>query len=143
MGTWGAGAFENDAASDWLGQLEKLGFLAITTPLSIIGEYANRKRIIPAEAEQSFWAMCEVVAMAAGITESTLEAYQLAIIRRDSERILEIPNLKQRIIWASARLESAPTELQELWDDAGEGDAFRYHRDRAKDAAIEALTRRE
>ena len=141
MGTWGAGVFENDAASDWLGQLERLGFIAIPTPLSVIGEYANRNKVVPADAEQSFLAMCEVVAIAGGITNPTLEADQVAIIRREAKRILEIPNLKQRIVWVLDRLDSAPTDLEHLWDDAGEGDTFRFHRDRAKDAAIKALTR--
>lgn len=140
MGTWGAGVFENDAASDGLGQLEKHGILAIPTPLSVIGEYANRNKIIPTDAEQSFLAMCEVVAIAGGITESGLDADQLARIRRESRRILEIPHLKQRIIWVVDRLDSAPTALEHLWDDAGEGDVFRFHRDRAKHAAIKALT---
>lgn len=139
MGTWGAGVFENDAASDWLGHLEKLGFIAIPTPLSVIGEYAGRKKPIPADVEQSFWAMCEVVGIAGGLANPSQVTDYRATISREAERILKIPNLKRRILWALERLEGEATELEELWGSAGEGEAFRLHRDRAKNAALEVL----
>ena len=143
MGTWGAGVFENDAASDWLGHLDKLGFLAITTPLAVIGEYADRKKSIPADAEQSFWAMCEVIGIAGGLTDPSQVADYSAVIKRDAEKILKIPNLKRRILWALDRLEGETTELEELWDTAGEGEVFRSHRDRAKDATLKVLRQDE
>lgn len=143
MGAWGAGVFENDAASDWLGHLEKLGFIAIPTPLSVIGEYTGRKKPIPADVEQSFRAMCEVVGIAGGLSDPSLVADYRATISREAERILKIPNLKRRILWALERLEGEATELEELWQGAGEGEAFRLHRDRAKNAALEVLKQSE
>ncbi|PDS54594.1 hypothetical protein CO663_34635 [Rhizobium anhuiense] len=66
MGTWGKDVFENDAASDWMALFDRLGFLAVTTPLAEIAEYSDLGKPIPAETEQTFWAMCEVVAIAGG-----------------------------------------------------------------------------
>jgi len=143
VGTWGAGVFENDAASDWLGHLKKLGFIAIPTPLSVIGEYAGRKKPIPADVEQSFWAMCEVVGIAGGLADPSQVKDCRATISREAERILKIPNLKRRILWALERLKGETTELEELWESAGEGEAFRLHRDRAKNAALEVLKQSE
>lgn len=142
MGTWGVGVFENDAASDWLAHLEKLGFLAIPTPLAVIGEHVDKKELIPADVEQSFWAMCEVIGIAGGFGQVAQVAGHSETIRRNAERILKIPNLEQRVLLALGRLEGEPSELAALWDDAGDGEAFRLNRDRAKDAALKALKQR-
>lgn len=139
MGTWGAGVFDNDAAGDWLSHMEKLGFLAIATPLAVIGEYSGRKKPVPADAEQSFWAMCEVVGIAGGLADPSPVADYSEAIKRDAKRIIKIPNLEQRVLWALGHLDGEASELEEFWESAGEGEVFRFHRDRAKDAALMAL----
>ena len=103
MGTWGKDVFENDAASDWMALFDRLGFLAVTTPLAEIAEYSDLGKPIPAETEQTFWAMCEVVAIAGGFpTPPSIDDHKLAI-RRDAGKILKIPNLRQRIMASIAR----------------------------------------
>lgn len=139
MGTWGVGVFENDAASDWLGLFEKLGFLAVTTPLTTVGEYSGMKKPIPAETEQTFWAMCEVIAIAAGLSTDCLGPVRNSQIANEAKMIMKIPNLKQRVLIALERLEVKDGELENLWEGAGEGDAFREARSRAKRQVNEAL----
>lgn len=139
LGAWGVGVFENDAASDWFGLFEKLGFLAVITPLTTIGEYSGMKKPIPAETEQTFWAMCEVIAIAAGLSTDCAESVRDAQIAKEANMIMRIPNLKQRVLIASERLKVRAGELENLWEGAGEGDAFRESRSRTMRRMNEAL----
>ena len=143
MGTWGAGVLENDSAGDWLDLFDRLGFMAVTVPLSQIGEYSDRKKPIPAEVEQAFWAMCEVVATSGGFPTSPSLKDRKAGIEREAARILKIPNLKRRILFALERLEAEETELEALWNGAEESDIFRVERERAKQSALDVLSRHE
>lgn len=139
MGTWGKSVFENDAASDWIATFDRLGFLAVTTPLAAIAEYSGLGKPIPAETEQAFWAMCEVVAIAGGFpTPPSIEDHKPAI-QRESGKILKIPNLRQRIKWALERLEFSETELKTLWISAGEGDDFQTDCKRLRDSVFKVL----
>ncbi|WP_283176809.1 DUF4259 domain-containing protein [Gemmobacter sp. 24YEA27] len=143
MGTWGAGIFENDSAGDWLGLFDRLGFMAVTVPLSQIGEYSDRKKSIPADVEQAFLAMCEVVAIAGGSPAHPSLEGRKAGIQREAERMLKLPNFKRRILFALERLEAQETELEALWSGAEESDTFRCERERAKQSALDALSRHE
>ena len=143
MGTWGAGVFDNDSAGDWLGLFDRLGFMAVTVPLAQIGEYSARKKSIPAEVEQAFWAMCEVVAIAGGFPAPLSLEDRKAGIEREAGRILKLPNFKRRILFALERLEVEETELEALWAGAGESDIFRVERERAKQSALDVLSKHE
>jgi len=139
MGTWGKDVFENDAASDWMALFDRLGFLAVTTPLAEIAEYSDLGKPIPAETEQTFWAMCEVVAIAGGFpTPPSIDDHKLAI-RRDAGKILRIPNLRQRIMVALERLDASETELKTLWTSAGEGGDFEADCKRLRDSVLQVL----
>jgi hypothetical protein len=129
MGTWGKDVFENDAASDWMALFDRLGFLAVTTPLAEIAEYSDLGKPIPAETEQTFWAMCEVVAIAGGFPTPP----------SDAGKILKIPNLRQRIMVALERLDASETELKTLWTSAGEGGDFEADCKRLRDSVLQVL----
>ncbi|MGO6984317.1 DUF4259 domain-containing protein [Rhizobium leguminosarum] len=141
MGTWGKDVFENDAASDWIALFDRLGFLAVTTPLEAIAEYWGLGKPIPAETEQTFWAMCEVVAIAGGLpTPPSIDDHKPAI-KRDAGKILKIPNLRRRIMVALERLEASETELATHWMAAGEGGDFEADCKRLRDSVLEVLAR--
>jgi hypothetical protein len=139
MGTWGPGVFENDAALDWLGLLDRLGFLAVATPMSAIGEYYTRNALIPAEDEQAFWASCAVIIHAAGGSVAELHPDQTALITREAERILKIPNLKRRIEFALERVANSRSELAALWEGTEEDAPFRTQRDSIREHIVEIL----
>lgn len=139
MGTWGKDVFENDAASDWIALFDRLGFLAVTTPLEAIAEYSGLGTPIPAETEQSFWAMCEVVAIAGGFPAPPSIDDRTLAIRRDAGKILKIPNLRQRIMVALEGLAASETELRTLWQSAGEGGDFEANCERLRDSVLKVL----
>lgn len=141
MGPWGPDAPENDAAAGWLGSLERIGLIAVATPMVEIGEYAARKKPVPPEIEQAFWAMCEVVGIAGGLISPAVAPPHADIIRREAAMILGLPALERRIRWVVDHLAQGTTELEDSWDDAGEGAAFRQARDRAMAAPLQAAAR--
>ncbi|MFD1880409.1 hypothetical protein [Paracoccus pacificus] len=66
-----------------------------------------------------------------------------ASIEREAGRMLKLPNLKRRILFALERLEAEETELEALWTGAEESDIFRVERERAKQSALDVLSRHE
>lgn len=141
MGTFGVGAFDNDAANDWFGFFEKLGFLAVVTPLSAIGEYVGMAKEVPAETEQAFWAACETIAIAGGepASQSTSQRYEFS--PEDATKILNIPNLRERILWGLGQLDNKETELESLWLGSGDIALFRGARDDIKKRVLSVLSR--
>ena len=139
MSTWGQGVFDNDAALDWLNSLQKLGFLAITTPIAEIGEYSGMSVDIPAETEQSFWASCEIIAAAAGYKIECINTETKTLLATEANKILNIPNLKQRIEYALEQLFKNETELEQLWNSSGEGLEFKELRNNIRKKVLRAL----
>ena len=112
MGAWGIGNFENDAALDWVHELEQSdSFIAVRDALnrvSLVGEY------IDADDAAMALAAAEVVAAMAGTAAVTLpdEVSNWVSIHSsmDASPLLE---LAVRVVTA---IRSSPqSELKELW----------------------------
>jgi hypothetical protein len=106
VGTWGAGPFDNDAAADWLDQLDDSSALEqITVALAA----AATEGPIPADAAAVAAAAAEVVARSgsAGAFGPRLREQDLA----DGRLARHALSVVDRI--------SADSELASLWDEAG------------------------
>jgi hypothetical protein len=112
MGAWGVGPFDNDAAADWLAELEERGEAAIRDALAgATGAYVESD--VAAEA----LAAAEVVAASCGHATPSLPEAALAWVGAHGVPADELGELGELALDAAKRVGDA-SELRELWDEA-------------------------
>jgi len=121
MGTWGPGPFDNDAAADFLDQLQAGPARAVASALRAIartpvGSY------IDVDAGGAAWAACELVALAFGhgdvaaVDEVALDSAGRLVPKEEQRRLA---------LDALARIANrATSELAALWHEGSEGPEF-------------------
>jgi hypothetical protein len=128
MGTWGSGPFDNDAAADFLDELQTTSSRTLVKTLSNIARLPPGK-YIDVDDSGAAWAACELVALAFGYGDTdTLGDRILDLIEKlhpkEEHRLLALQVL--------ARIADPTTsEVAALWHEGDDGPTF--------DAALEQL----
>lgn len=116
MGTWGHLPFENDAASDWVWELEGAEDLSVLSdPLEVINETDADDYL---EGAEEAVAAAEVVAALLGRPLDELPEEVEEFVAQNSKKKPSQALVKQAIK-AITRITGAE-ELKDLWDDEGE-----------------------
>jgi hypothetical protein len=113
MGAWGHGSFDNDPASDWLGELEDDDAALVET----LDAVANAAGYVEVDDASAALAAAEIVVAAQGRGQDRLSddaARWLASHREVALGVdLEVTRRAVERVWEDS-------ELRELWDDEGE-----------------------
>jgi hypothetical protein len=118
MGAWEASSFGNDAATDWVAELERTGATAVTDALAAAVE--GEEYLDAPEAEEAI-AAAEVVAAGTGQPAAQLPDAVRAWIASNPAALSA--NEAQLALSAVDRVTSDESELHELWvEDAGDPD---------------------
>lgn len=118
MGAWGTGAFDNDAALDWVGELEDGGITAIESAL----DEAVRSSDLSAPTDVEAIAAAEVVAAAIGRPLPGLSEEIAALVAHVGPGVT--PEHTARARTAVERVLNA-SELSELWAETDDADEWR------------------
>jgi uncharacterized protein DUF4259 len=117
MGAWEAGPFENDAAMDWVADLERIGAQAVRTALSVAAD-----GYLEAPEGEEAVAAAEVVASALGEPGPTLpDDVKHWIAANPGQLSAEDVTLARG---AMKRVVSEDSELKELWVDDAEDEEW-------------------
>lgn len=112
MGAWGAKAFENDSALDWLAELEAGGVEALRATLAAVAE-AEAEEWIDVDDGSSAIAAAELVAAALGLGAERLPAEATGWLEGNPDAFAaEDLSLAQRAV---ARVLGPESELSGLW----------------------------
>jgi hypothetical protein len=131
MGSWGPGPFDNDAAADFLDQLQAAPARAVTKALQAIAK-APVGEYIDVDAGGAAWAACELVALAFGrgdaaaVNDAVLDGAGRLAPKEEQRR------LALRVL--SRISDRARSELAGLWHEGADGAQF--------DASLEHLRTR-
>jgi len=121
MGTWGAKAFQNDSAVDWLAELETSGVAALRATLSRVADTAQDASVDVDDGAAAI-AAAEIVAAALGHGRDRLTIGAGAWLDRNQGiLLLEDRTLANRAV---KRVLSGESELRTLWDEGGPGGAW-------------------
>ncbi len=116
MGAWDASSFGNDTANDWVYDLEEhsdLSFVEATMKKVLKAGDGYLDSSLACEAI----AAVEVVASLLG-KPPVLDAYTEKVAKWVSTHALEVPdNVVRMAIDTLDRIQSAPSELSDLWED--------------------------
>lgn len=127
MGAWGAGSFENDDALDWLFDLKTRGAPHVAEAITSITSLADTGYIEAPDATIAL-AAAEVIAAVRTGDEGRLpdDAREALTALRGGGRIeaLSDPLLTSKAHAAVSRI-LARSELQELWDETDDAEAWR------------------
>src|SRR5262249_36633286 len=115
MGALGPGSFDNDAAQDWLAELEADGPPAIQAALRAAAN-ARSDEYIDVNQASAALAAAELVAAARGGPSGRLDPRADAWLRKHRSAVAKMPLAIARR--AVARV-FARTELRDLWDENG------------------------
>ena len=118
MGAWGTGAFDNDGALDWAGELEDGGITAIESAL----DDAIRSSDLSAPTDVEAIAAAEVVAAAIGRPLPSLGEDIAALVPHLAPSVT--PEHIKRARTAVERVLNA-SELAELWEETDDADTWR------------------
>jgi Domain of unknown function (DUF4259) len=116
LGAWDSGSFDNDSACDWAYGLEGANDL---TPIREAVEkvLAAGADYLESEVAWEALAACEVIARLKG-NWGRRNAYSEAVdVWVEAHPIRPPADLVQQALSAIERIESAPSELLELWDE--------------------------
>jgi hypothetical protein len=113
MGTWGAGAFENDSVSDWVYELEEQNDTTIL--LDALTEAAETDEYLDVDEGDIAVACAEIVAALNGHPAQSLPDNVVEYINRVSPPGVEMTDLALR---ALERVKADNSELKELWDES-------------------------
>ncbi len=116
MGAWGDKPFENDAALDWLGELEEHGVEAIRETLSGVAE-TDGAEYLDVDDGSAAIAAAEIVAAALDGGRAALPKRAVAWLRSSASEIKSSD--RERARRAVERVLAPESELRGLWDDAG------------------------
>jgi hypothetical protein len=121
MGTWGPGPFDNDAAADFVDQLQAGPARAVSKALRAIARMPAGA-YIDVDAGGAAWAACEIVALAFGhgdsaaVDDPVLDSATKLAPKEDQRRLaLEV---------ASRIADPATSELAALWHEGADGLQF-------------------
>ena len=117
MGAWGAGAFENDDAGDWVWELEDdEDGSVIEAALSAVVDTPGDELVEAGDASNAI-AAAEIVATARDSATSTLPTEATEWLKRNAHLVTDdVRDLARRAV---TRI-GAASELRELWEDAGD-----------------------
>jgi hypothetical protein len=116
MGAWGAKAFENDSALDWLVELEAEGVEGLRDLLARVAE-TDEEEYLDVDDGAPAIAAAEIVAAATGCGRDRVPPAVLAWLdANEAELVEEDVSLAGRAV---ERVVAASSELRELWEDAG------------------------
>lgn len=120
MGAWGAGAFDNDDACDWVDDLENVRDLSIVRDaLRVVIETAETYLELP-EASSAL-AACEVIASLRGNRGDT--SHSQTVDRWVQANPHDVPpDLIEAAVAAIDRILGPASELRELWEEAESGE---------------------
>ncbi len=118
MGAWGTGAFDNDDALDWVGELEDGGITAIESAL----DDAVRSSDLSAPTDVEAIAAAEVVAAAIGRPLPGLSEEIATLVTHLAPGVT--PEHTARARTAVERVLNA-SELSELWAETDDADEWR------------------
>lgn len=113
MGTWGIGPFDNDAASDWVEDLEDADDLTLAIDAL---ERVRTDQYVEADDAAVAVAAAEVVAAAGGRPHGDLPPEVAAWVARSDVTFL--PEHAEAAADAVGRVRAGDSELAELWADA-------------------------
>lgn len=117
MGAWGAKAFENDAALDWLAELEDEGIEALRDALTRVAD-AEAKEYVDADDGSAAVAAATLVAAALGrADEKELSPDARAWLRENDGELGE--DDMALALRAVRRVLAPRSELRSLWGEAG------------------------
>ena len=119
MGAWGTGAFDNDTACDWAGELVESSDLSlIETTLDNVLQAGSGYLEAP-EAEEAL-AAAEVVARLQG-NWGVRDVYTAPVDEWVEENnLVPTEDLTQKAIRTIDRILAPPSELLELWEETGD-----------------------
>ena len=131
MGTWGAGSFDNDVASDWAADLADGGDIAMVRDALVTAARCPADEELGSEEGTQALAAAEVVAAAAGrplraIPMGSSGPHALAWAR--DRGAAGKADLVELALEAVDRVEGPASELRELWsaeEDQGDGASAR------------------
>jgi len=131
MGTWGPGPFDNDAAADFIDELQASSSRLVAKTLRAIAG-APVGKYIDVDEGGAGWAACEMVAIAFGhggtaVLDDNILDLAAKLRPKEEQRLLALEAL-QRIA------DRANSELAGLWHEGSDGAQF--------DAALESLRSR-
>jgi hypothetical protein len=116
MGAWGAKAFENDSALDWLVELEAEGVEGLRDLLVRVAQ-TDEEEYLDVDDGAPAIAAAEIVAAATGCGRDRVPEAVLAWLdANEAEVVEEDVSLAGRAV---ERVVAASSELRELWEDGG------------------------
>ena len=116
MGAWGAGNFQNDTALDWYEEFRSTGAAAIEDAF-LTAETADD---LDADEGTIVLAAAEIVAAAFGKPMPDGPADLNDLLSRYQDFITLLPDIRARAIAAVRKVLAPSSELNELWQDAGD-----------------------
>src|SRR5258707_8850598 len=131
MGTWGPGPFDNDAAADFIGELQASPSRLVAVTLRAIAR-APAEKYIDVDEGGAGWAACEMVALAFGhggtaALDDNILDLAAKLRPKEEQRLLALEVLP-------LIADRANSELAGLWHEGADGAQF--------DAALESLRSR-
>lgn len=133
MGTWGARAFDNDTAMDWVWELSESDDLSVVTSALEAPLDDDADDVLGAGLCEVAIAAAEIVAALKGHPPESLPQEAAAWVKRHKGKLKVDQELIDTAHDAVARV-AADSELRELWDESDEVDSW--------DKAIQDLQKR-
>ena len=127
MGTWGAGSFDNDAASDWAAELADGGDLELVRATLETAARCPLDEYLESDEGAEALAAAEVVAAAMGRPVRSIEmgtAGPHAVAWGRAHAAAAKQDVVDLALEAVDRVDAAQSELQELWSDAEDAEWF-------------------
>jgi hypothetical protein len=122
MGTWGDGPFDDDVASDWVWELQEASDWGVVETALRGASEVGEDAYLEAPDGQVAWAAAAVVAAA---DDPSMKVPDEVSAWLDSHRDARPPSIRPVAQQAVRRFLGTNSELVELWNEAGEEDAWR------------------
>ncbi|MFQ1700556.1 DUF4259 domain-containing protein [Loktanella agnita] len=138
MGAWGVGSLENDSSQDWLIEFCENGVPVAVETLDAADE-SRDDGYIDADVGSGIVALAELLAASLGKPDPALSDQIAAPVGQYKADLLALQGLKPRLITALGAVmsNSEMSELYDLWDEAGEFEAWAAQMDALR-ARLEA-----
>lgn len=123
MGAWGPSSFENDAAADWVADFRASGPTAMWKALESV---ARGDENPDADSASAAIAAADAVALAVGARSADgMDAELVNLFRMSSDDVLGEHELVGLAHFTVNMLRESSSELQELWNEAEDGAAWK------------------
>ncbi len=125
MGAWGMGSLENDSSLDWLADFEDLGPEAAVEILDATDQSVS-EGYIDLDVGGGVIVLAEILAASRGKPNPALQEQLAGPLGQHKSALLAVHDLQPRTLKAlDAVLSGAEmSELYDLWEEAGEVDAW-------------------